>query len=287
LQTNHASLRSKSAAHFIRTHVSPNRRSEYMLHPCGREHANEGDSKMGDSNDPTLVSLDEGGWEVAEGEPDVRGWKVVTAARQRIGEVDDLLADPSAQKVRFITVELDRDVAGNRERTIRVPIDRARIHEEQKEVVIDAAANSDFGNLASAPVQPLHDDHVRVTRSAEELRIGKRQVQAGAVEVKKRVETEHVRENVTLRSEDVDVQRRPVTGTAQTGDVQITAQEVRVPVYEEQAIVEKRPVVKEEIVISKRPTEKIETVETELREERVDVERHADDQPSKQDRTRG
>ena len=49
-----------------------------------------------------------------------------------------------------------------------------------------------------------------MTRSAEELRVGKRQVLAGEVEVKKRMETEHVRETVTLRSEDVDVQRRPV-----------------------------------------------------------------------------
>ncbi len=44
-------------------------------------------------------------------------------------------------------------------------------------------------NFATAPSQPWRDDQVKMTRSAEELHIGKRQVKAGEVEVKKRVET--------------------------------------------------------------------------------------------------
>jgi hypothetical protein len=37
--------------------------------------------------------------------------------------VEDLLADPAAMKVRFITVDLDSEVAtGQGENTIRVPI---------------------------------------------------------------------------------------------------------------------------------------------------------------------
>jgi hypothetical protein len=50
---------------------------------------------MADLKEQELVSLDAGGWEVAEGEPDVRGWNVVTADQRKIGEVDDLLADPT------------------------------------------------------------------------------------------------------------------------------------------------------------------------------------------------
>lgn len=38
---------------------------------------------MADPKDQGLVSLDEGGWQVAEGEPDVRGWDVVTADQRR------------------------------------------------------------------------------------------------------------------------------------------------------------------------------------------------------------
>jgi len=232
---------------------------------------------MADATEQNLVSLDDGGWEVAEGEPDVRGWDVISADQRKIGEVDDLLADPSSQKVRYITVELDRDTgAAGHDRTIRVPISRARLLERDKQVVIDVASSTDLGDVSTAPAQALRDDQMRLTRSAEELRIGKRRVQAGEVEIKKRVETEHVRERVTLHGEEVNVERRPVTGTASTGDIQISAQEVRVPIYQEEAIVEKRPVVKEEVVISKRPSERTETVEADVRQEQIDVEKHTD-----------
>lgn len=231
---------------------------------------------MADVKDQGLVSLDEDDWAVAEGEPDVRGWRVVTADNKKIGEVDDLLADPAAMKVRFITVDLDSEVAtGQGEHTIRIPISRARIHETDRTVVVDFPAGSLKG-FASAPSQPWKTDEIKMTRSAEELRVGKRQVPAGEVEVKKRVETEHVRETVTLRSEDVDVQRRPVAEDAAQRDVEISADEICVPIYEEEAVVEKRPVLKEEVIISKRPTETTQTIEADLRKERIDVDEHAD-----------
>jgi uncharacterized protein (TIGR02271 family) len=230
---------------------------------------------MADVNEEGLVSLDDGGWEVAEGEHDVRGWTVVTADQRKIGEVDDLLADPVAQKVRYLTIDLDADASGSAsDRTIRVPIERARLHEEERTVVLDTDVTH-MRNFANTPAQPLRDDQIKMTRSAEELRIGKRQVEAGNVEVKKRIESERVHEPVSLRREEVEVRRRPVTGDA-SRDVQITAQEVRVPLTREEAVVEKRPVVEEELVISKHPVEEQETVETDIRKERIDVERHGD-----------
>src|SRR4051812_3498848 len=97
---------------------------------------------MADVRDQGLISLDDGGWEVAEGEPDVRGWDVVTADQRKIGEVDDLLADPTAMKVRYLTIELEDDVVSTvqAERTIRVPIARARLQEREHKVVLDVAA---------------------------------------------------------------------------------------------------------------------------------------------------
>jgi len=235
-----------------------------------------------------LVSLDEGGWEVAEGEPDIRGWDVVTSDGRKVGDVDDLLADPGARKVRYLTVDLDPDapnIAGSernitgspQDRTVRIPISRARLNEQERRVVLDmAATNLNTANIASAPSQPWRDDTMRLTRSAEELHVGKRQVTTGEVEVKKRVETERVREPVTVRHEEVEVERRPVTGSAASRDVQISAQEVRVPVTEEEVVVEKRPVVREEVIISKHPVEEQRTVEGEVRNERIEVERHGD-----------
>jgi uncharacterized protein (TIGR02271 family) len=231
---------------------------------------------MADLKDQGLVSLDEGDWEVAEGDPDVRGWDVLTADLRKIGEVDDLLADPTAMKVRYLTIEIDKDlVPDEAEHNLLVPISRARVDEVDHKVVLDVMG-ANLKNFATAPSQPWRDDQVKMTRSAEELHIGKRQVKAGEVEVTKRVEMERVTEPVTLRHEEVDIERRPVTGSTAARDVQITADEVRVPLTEEEAVVEKRPVVKEEVVIKKRPVEERDTVEADLRKERIDVERHGD-----------
>jgi uncharacterized protein (TIGR02271 family) len=230
---------------------------------------------MADVKETGLVSLEDGDWDVAEGEPDVRGWDVVTSDRRKVGEVDDLLADPAAMKVRFLQIELDGNAAAASQRTIRVPISRARIHESDRQVVLDMAAIPQ-DDIAAAPAHAWSQDQVRVTRSAEELRVGKRERAAGEVEVKKRVETEKVRQPVTLRREEVDIERRPVSGTAASGDVEINAQEIRVPVTEEEVVVEKRPVVKEEVIISKHAVQDEETVEADVRSERIDVERHGD-----------
>jgi uncharacterized protein (TIGR02271 family) len=111
----------------------------------------------------------------------------------------------------------------------------------------------------------------RIARVEEELAIGKRALQTGEVLVRKTVETEHVRRPVTRVREEVEVERRPVERAAGAADVDIREGEVRVPIMEEEVVVEKRPVVKEEVVIKKRAVEETEQVETELKKERIDV----------------
>ena len=44
---------------------------------------------------------------LASGDPDVRGWAVLGDDGNRIGDVDDLLVDAEARKVRFLIVSLD------------------------------------------------------------------------------------------------------------------------------------------------------------------------------------
>ncbi len=47
------------------------------------------------------------GYRVVAGDPDVRGWGVLGADGRRIGEVEDLLVDTAALRVRYLEVELD------------------------------------------------------------------------------------------------------------------------------------------------------------------------------------
>ena len=115
-------------------------------------------------------------------------------------------------------------------------------------------------------------DAAYITRSEEELAVGKRRVEAGAVEVDKRVETEHVRERVPVMREEATVERRPISGdAARRGRVEIGEDEVRVPLMAEEVVATKRAVPKEELVIRKHAVQGEKTVEADLKRERVDV----------------
>jgi uncharacterized protein (TIGR02271 family) len=127
-----------------------------------------------------------------------------------------------------------------------------------------------FGRRGPGPERVVH-----IPRSEEELAVGKRAVQAGEVEVRKRVETEHMQQPVTRMREEVDVERTPhEEGDRSTQPVegQFHEGEVRIPIMEEEVVVEKRPVVREDVVIRKRAVEDTENVEADVRKERVDVE---------------
>ncbi len=117
-------------------------------------------------------------------------------------------------------------------------------------------------------------NETRVTRSEEDLNVEKREVRAGEVEVRKHVDTEHVSRPVTLRHEEVTIERRPLSADQARGDLKIGDEnEVHIPITEEQLVVEKRVVPKEELVITKHMVSTEQNVEADVRKERVDVDR--------------
>jgi len=121
------------------------------------------------------------------------------------------------------------------------------------------------------------EDELRVQRTEEELRAGTRERQAGAVNVRKRVRTDREAVEVPTRREEVHVDRVPVEGEA--AETEIGDDEIRMPVTEEEVVVEKRPVAKEEIRIRKDVVEDEEVVEEDVRREEVDV----DDETTRRD----
>ena len=50
------------------------------------------------------------GYQIAEGDPDVRGWIVLGADGKAVGEVADLLVDVEAGRVRYLSVRIDSDL---------------------------------------------------------------------------------------------------------------------------------------------------------------------------------
>ena len=113
-------------------------------------------------------------------------------------------------------------------------------------------------------------DELRVQRSEEELRVGTREREAGSVNVRKRVRVDREQVRVPTRREEVTVERVPVEGRA-APEAEIGGGEVRIPLVEEEIVVEKRPLLKEELRISKDVVEEVEVVEVDLRKEEVDV----------------
>src|SRR5919201_3039830 len=77
---------------------------------------------------------------VAEGNPDVRGWDVLAADGTEVGEVKDLLVDPGAMKVRYLVVELDKEVAGTDDRRVLIPVGAARLDDDDDKVLLQGMA---------------------------------------------------------------------------------------------------------------------------------------------------
>jgi len=227
-------------------------------------------------------------YKVAEDDPDIRGWDVVAGATE-IGEVSDLIVDPRAMKVRFVEVELDRGALNlAEEKRVTIPVASVEVDRTGKQIRVSGMGLTDISSLPSytgtttqstatattsahgAARTDVRNDEARLTRAEEELRVGTRETEAGEVRVAKHVETEHVRQPVSVERERVRIERRPVEH-AVGRDISIGEDEIRVPVIEEEVIVEKRPVVKEELIISKERVRESETVEADLRKERFDV----------------
>ena len=236
------------------------------------QHYNEGDlSRLGALS----------GYQVASDDPDPRGWAVRTSDGQRVGEVQDLLVDKTRMKVEFIEVRTSGNAAGPAG-VLTLPLDAADLDASAREVIVHDASYLRTGasdvSGTRGPATNIGeyrsdkgDDAARLTRSEEELRIGKREVERGELVVNKSVETEHVSTPVQRRVERVRVERRPVEGA--TGvEPTITEDEIRVPIVEEEVVVDKRAVVKEEIVVSRDVDTETETVTADLRKERVHVE---------------
>jgi len=128
-------------------------------------------------------------------------------------------------------------------------------------------ASSGFGSTGTA-----RTDEEVIPVVSEELRIGKRDVNLGRVRVRSYVREEPVNEQVNLRDERVEVERRvvdrPVSGTeAAFQDRVIEAEE-----HAEEAVVSKTARVTEEIALRKDSTERQETVSDTVRHTEVEVE---------------
>jgi len=218
-------------------------------------------------------------FKIEPGDPDPRGWNVVTTDGRTVGEVDDLVVDTSAMKVRQFIVALSDSGSSSATRDQMVLIDAAEadLRPDARQVIARTFTGTEQAYAATSGADTatrggVTEGQRTLTRSEEELTVGKREVSTGTARVAKHVETEHVSQPVTRRREELVVERRPVEAGARA-DASISSDEIHIPLMEEEVVVEKRPVVKEELVVGKRVVEERDVVEADVRREEFDIER--------------
>ncbi len=119
-------------------------------------------SNFGDSIVP-LDQLDD--FEIAEGDPDVRGWTVISADGREIGEVDEVLIDTSVMKVRYLDVAITRDLlTDSEERHVLIPIGYARLDDDDDQIFVDGLSSERLRQIPAyrqETLSPDYDESVR------------------------------------------------------------------------------------------------------------------------------
>lgn len=111
----------------------------------------------------------------------------------------------------------------------------------------------------------------------EQLNVGKRTVQRGGVRVHTSVSERPVEETVTLREENITVDRRPVDRAVTDADLaSVKEGEFTVRTQGEEAVVAKEARIVEEVVVGKNTTEREETVRDTVKKTDVQVEETTD-----------
>jgi uncharacterized protein (TIGR02271 family) len=221
--------------------------------------------------------------------------------------VDELLVDQEAMKVRYLDVDVDKELRGDdKDKHVLIPIGYAVLNRDEKRISVneistdqvrgapayagridpqyESTLNAYYGAGAGAGTSGLGmardterphgaSGEERMTLSEEEMDISRRQERAGEARVAKHVETEQVREDVPVTREEVEIERRPIQGDRMEAQGRIEEDEVRMQLNEEHVEVHKRTVPREEIILRKRQVQDTETVETDLRREEADIRR--------------
>lgn len=226
-------------------------------------------------------------------EDEIRGWSVLDDTDREIGRVDDLMYDDKTHEVRYAVVNIDNrrklipigqiDVDDNR-RVVRARgFSRDRLlgmRDYDRTTWSDMSEREHYREHVPSVKESDKLDYTRnefrgqvprrIQLLEEELRIGKRRVKTGEATISKHAVTERVNEKVDLETDRLDINRRPVHRPAE-GQIMGENETIRVPLYTEEPVVDKKTFVKEEIEIGTKAEKRTETVSEELRREELDT----------------
>jgi uncharacterized protein (TIGR02271 family) len=133
------------------------------------------------------------------------------------------------------------------------------------------SAQSGLENRSAAASTSHSGDEQIIPIVEEQVRVGKREVERGRVRVRSYVVETPVTEQVTLREEHVEVQRRAVDRPLTADDDAFREQVIEVTETDEEVVVAKEARVVEEVTIRKDAGEHVETVHDTVRRQEVEI----------------
>lgn len=203
----------------------------------------------------TLDALDK--WELEDDDQDVRGCMLVQPDGERIGKIEDMLVDRDRERIAGIRLDDGRVF----------PVEPLTLRDD---VVVYG------GDLRTGRADRREDGVEReetIPIVEEKLLVGKRMVEHGGVRVRSRVVEEPVTKTVTLRNEEIDIERRPVNERVENTAGLFKERSIDMTETDEEAVVAKEARVTEEVVVRKDVDERVEQVSDTVRKTEVDVDR--------------
>lgn len=105
-----------------------------------------------------LQELSKSNYEIADGQPDIRGWDVKDANDKKIGEVDELIFDEQSRKVRYIVLDLEGNVLDLDAHDVLVPIGIAQLHDKGDNVILPGVTADQLRSLPEYDKESITGD---------------------------------------------------------------------------------------------------------------------------------
>ncbi len=233
-----------------------------------------------------------------------RGRRLENNDGDKIGTIEEIYLDRQTDEPEWLAVKtgllgskisfVPIGQAASSGDAVRVPFAKNQVNDapsaeadgelsEEEERALYAHYGRDFGDFdydASADRRTVGRDTSgpetdgAMTRSEEELAVGKRQVETGRARLRKHVVTERVQTTVPVQREEVRIEREPITDAnvgAATDGPALSEEEHEVVLRAEQPVVEKTVVPKERVRLDKDIVTEERQVSEEVRKEQIEV----------------
>lgn len=221
------------------------------------------------------------------------GYSVIDQKGDALGTVENLWADHNGRPA-YLGVSTERNSAktfvvparsaevSHNSRRVRLPFLMEKLKGAPSyaaDVSFSEAMEKEIGryygltqrSFASAPSVTTETGERTVQLKEESLKVGKREVEAGGVRLRKIVRTEVVNQPVELRREELVIERVPGSGQKAT-NATFEGEEIYIPLVQEEVVVAKDTVVREEVRVGKKSTTEHQTVSETVRKEDLQVE---------------